>query len=308
MYKVLISITSFSENSPIPKKIFQDNGIEIVENKSNKKLNETDLVNLSKDCYGIIAGTECISKKVIESSEKLRIISRVGIGVDNIDLDAAKINNVVVKNTPNIPAPYLAEMTIGIIITMLRKIHLSNIEMHKGMWSRNYGKSITDAVIGIIGYGKIGQSLVRKFESLHPKKILIYDISNKPSTISKNIEIVNFDDVLSSSDVITIHIPLTTKTKNLFNSNSINKMKRGSILINNSRGGIINEEDLYDALNEGKLSGAALDVFENEPYHGKLIGLDNCLLTSHIGSMSIECRNEMEIQSVMNIIDTLNNK
>lgn len=124
MYKVFASISSFSENSSIPKQLCIENNIELIENKYKKKLNEENILSMSKNCHGIIAGTEKISKKVIEGNDKLKVISRVGIGLDNIDLIAAKKNNVKVKNTPDIPSPYLAEMTVGVIISMLRKIHV----------------------------------------------------------------------------------------------------------------------------------------------------------------------------------------
>ena len=306
MYKVFASISSFSENSSIPKQLCIENNIELIENKYKKKLNEENILSMSKNCHGIIAGTEKISKKVIEGNDKLKVISRVGIGLDNIGLIAAKKNNVKVKNTPDIPSPYLAEMTVGVIISMLRKIHVSNLHMHQGNWFRAYGKSITDSVIGVVGYGRIGQALVKKLQSLEPKEIIIHDILKSEVDSSKNINFVNYDDILHNSDVISFHVPLNNNTKNLLCSSSMAKMKPGSIVVNNSRGGIINENDLYDALKDGHISGAALDVYENEPYNGKLIQLDNCLLTSHIGSMSIECRNEMEIQAVNNIIRTLN--
>ena len=305
MSKVLISITSFSELDSKAREMLEENNIESTSNKENIKLTESKLLDLVSECDAIIAGTEKISEKVISSGKKLKIISRVGIGVDNIDLLSAKKNNVKVSYTPDVPAPYLAEMTIGIMLTMLRNLHISNLNMHRGIWSRYFGRSISNSTIGIIGYGRIGKNITNKIQSLTPKKILIYDILSDIDLNEKNLEWASLDRIFKECDLISIHLPLNSSTYNLIKKEDLLKMKSNAIIINNSRGGIINEESLYDVLKSGHLSGAAIDVFENEPYTGKLLEIDNCLLTAHMGSMSVECRSEMEIQAVEDVIRCL---
>lgn len=305
MSKVLISITSFSEHDSKAREMLEENNIELISNKENIKFTESKLLDLVSECDAIIAGTEKISEKVISSGKKLKIISRVGIGVDNIDLLSAKKNNVKVSYTPDVPAPYLAEMTIGIMLTMLRNLHISNLNMHRGIWSRYFGRSISNSTIGIIGYGRIGKNITNKIQSLTPKKILIYDILSDVDLNEKNLEWASLDRIYKECDLISIHLPLNSSTYNLIKKEDLLKMKSNAIIINNSRGGIINEESLYEVLKSGHLSGAAIDVFENEPYTGKLLEIDNCLLTAHMGSMSVECRSEMEIQAAEDVIRCL---
>lgn len=308
MNKVLISISSFAENDDYAIKILEANNIEIILNTENKKLSEDKLIELIEDCDAVIAGTEKISQKVIDAGKKLKIIARVGIGVNNIDLVAAKRKKIKVSYTPEVPAPYLAEMTIGIMLTMLRHVHISNLNMHKGVWSRMFGRSITNSTIGIIGYGRVGKNITNKIKSLRPKKIFIYDISNEIKSNDELIEFSALKKIYTECDIISLHLPLNTSTYNLITKENLLEMKSDAIIINNSRGGIINEQDLYEVLKSGHLSGAAIDVFEDEPYNGNLKEIDNCLLTGHMGSMSIECRNEMEVQAANDVIRAMKNE
>lgn len=307
MYRVLISISSFSIFNKLPIKLLKKNNVDIVFNEKNRKLTESELISMASDCDAIIAGTETISQNVINSAKKLKIISRVGIGVDNIDLKSAKKNNIKISYTPDLPSTYLAEMTIGTMIVTLRNMHLSNSQMHNSVWSRKFGKSIKESTIGIIGLGRIGQEICKKLESLEPKKVLAYDIIKNSNINYQFFEWSDLDRIYNSCDIITLHMPLNKNTHNFIKKEDLLKMKSDAIIINNSRGGIIDEESLYEVLKSGHLGGAALDVFESEPYNGKLTELENCFLTSHIGSMTYECRAKMEMQATEDVIRCLNN-
>ena len=299
MYKVLITTVPFAEKNQLPLKILTDAGIEYFINPLNKKLTEDELADLVTDFDVIIAGTESITEKIINKARKLKLISRVGIGLDSVDLLAAERMDVKVSYTPEAPAPAVAELTMGSILTLLRSAHVSNLNMHKGQWCRYFGRRIPEVTIGIIGVGRIGTAVLKHLKGFGDPKILTNDI--KPDPVLKHqfsIEWVNKERIYKEADVISLHIPLTKLTKNLIQKEQLRSMKKDAIIINTSRGGIINEKDLVEVMKSGHLSGASVDVFESEPYGGgPLKDIDRCLLTAHMGSMSVDCRFRMELEA-----------
>jgi D-3-phosphoglycerate dehydrogenase len=226
------------------------------------------------------------------------MISRVGIGLDSVDLLEAENQNIVVSYTPDAPAPAVAELTIGLMLNILRSVQLSNMEMHNGKWHRFFGKRLSKVTIGIIGVGRIGIGLLEHLKGFGSPRILVNDINPNHTLDQKfNIQWVGKDIIYQQSDVITIHTPLTSQTKNMITKEQLFSMKKDAIIINTARGGIINEQDLYDTMQLGHLGGAAIDVFNFEPYTGKLREIERCLLTAHMGSMSVDCRTKMEIEA-----------
>ncbi len=309
MPKALITTVPFALKNSKPLMILEREKINYLVNPLGRKLKENELAEMIEDFDVIIAGTEEITEKVINNAKNLKLISRVGIGLDNINLQAAKNKGIFVTYTPDAPAPAVAELTVGLIISLIRNIHVSNHFMHVGKWHRYFGKRISEITIGIIGVGRIGKGVINRLQSFSPKKILINDIDpNKLQLSYPNIQKAEKQEIYENSDVISLHIPLNIQTKNLINYNHLNSMKPNSYIINTSRGGIINENDLIMALKEGKLSGAAVDVFENEPYQGGLLGINNCLLTSHMGSMTEDCRSRMEIEATEEVVRYFNSE
>ena len=298
MSKVLITTVPFGENNCFPLDLLENAGIEYLINPHNKKLTENQLSELIGDFEVLIAGTEPITDKVMSQAPKLKLISRVGIGLDSVDLNAAKKRGIKISYTPDAPAPAVAELTLSMILTLLRSVHVSNLQMHHGNWERIFGRRLTDVTVGIIGVGRIGTHLLRCMSGFGKIKILANDIMpNNKLNRDFNLEWVTKDQIYKESDIISLHLPLTFLTRNMICREHLLQMKKGAFVINTSRGGIINEDDLYKAMEEGHLGGAAIDVFENEPYTGKLIEIDRCLLTAHMGSMSIDCRSQMEIEA-----------
>ena len=172
------------------------------------------------------------------------------------------------------------------------------MQMHKGRWNRFFGRRLSECVVGIIGVGRIGSGVVEHLSGFNVKTILLNDIKNNTDYDRyDNVEWVDKETIYKMADVITLHVPLTSKTKNMICSSHLKYMKRDAVVINTARGGIINEDDLYTVMQEGHLSAAAIDVFNQEPYNGKLIEIERCLLSSHMGSMSIDCRVDMEIKA-----------
>jgi D-3-phosphoglycerate dehydrogenase len=307
--KALITTVPFGNKNSLPLEQLEAAGIEYLINPLNKKLTEIELAKMVTDFDIIIAGTEPITDYVMEKASKLKMISRVGIGLDSIDLLAAKRRGIEVSYTPDAPAPAVAELTICLIISLLRSVQLSNIEMHNGEWKRHFGRRIANTTIGVIGLGRIGTRVLNRLAVFGTPRLLVNDLSPNYDLEKKfRLEWVDKETIYKESDVISMHIPLTRSTKNMITKTQLKMMKSDAIIVNTSRGGIVDEDDLYEVMKAGHLSGAAIDVFEKEPYAGKLNELSNCLLTSHMGSMSIDCRTRMEIEATDEAIRFATNK
>jgi D-3-phosphoglycerate dehydrogenase / 2-oxoglutarate reductase len=309
MYKALITTVPFGDKDRLPLNLLGKHNIEYLINPLNKKLTETELSEMIPDFDAIIAGTEPITKKVMGNAKNLKIISRVGVGLDNVDLLEAKKLGIMVSYTPDAPAPAVAELTISMMLTLLRFDQLSNMEMHNGEWHRFFGRRLSEVTIGVIGIGRIGGSVLKHLNGFGSPKILVNDITPKESLEKQfNIDWVDKETIYDQADIVTIHTPLTAITKNMITKEHLLRMKEDAIIINTARGGIINEQDLYDIMQIGHLSGAAIDVFCVEPYHGKLREIQRCILTAHIGSMSVDCRTRMETEATEEVVRFFSNQ
>jgi len=305
--KVLITTVPFGNHDCLPLTLLENEGLDYVINPLNKKLNEDELFQMVSEFDVIIAGTEKITEKIMDNAPNLKLISRVGIGLDGVDLNAAEDRGIAVSYTPDAPTSAVAELTVGMMLSLLRSVHLSNIRMHDGHWHRYFGKRIANCTIGIIGVGRIGSEVINYLKSFNVKKILVNDLNIKNNQ-NQNVKWVDKDTIYKEADIISLHLPLTKQTHNLIKKTELNMMKDDAVLINTSRGGIINELDLYNAMSSGLLGSAAIDVFDNEPYNGKLIEIERCLLTAHMGSMSLDCRARMELEATEETIRFMNNK
>ena len=298
MAKVLITTVPFGDKNRLPLELLENAGMEYCINPYNAKLTEGQLAELVTDFDAIIAGTESISEKVMAQASNLKLISRVGIGLDGVDLMAARRRGIKVSYTPDAPAPAVAELTLGMILILLRSAHVSNAQMHQGRWQRILGRRLAEVTVGILGVGRIGARVLRRTKAFGTPKILANDIfPNYALNREFKLEWVTKEQVYREADIISLHLPLTHLTKNMIRREQLLQMKPDAMIVNTSRGGIINEHDLYDVMKAGHLSGAAIDVFEQEPYAGKLGEIERCLLTAHMGSMSIDCRTRMEIEA-----------
>lgn len=295
--KVLITTVPFGEKNRLPIDLLEKHGIEYLINPLNRKLTENELTEMLSDFDAIIAGTDKISKKVMDKASKLKHISRVGIGLDGVDLLEAKKRGIKVSYTPDVPAPAIAELTLGMMLTLLRSTHVSNSKMHQGNWHRIFGRRLSNVTIGLIGVGRVGTRIIKHLQSFDSPKILANDLSNLVKELNLPVQWTSKEQIFKEADIITLHLPLTGLTKNSIKEEHLLLMKKDAIIINTSRGGIINEKDLYNVMKSGHLSGAAIDVFEQEPYNGPLKEIERCFLTSHIGSMSVDCRIKMEIEA-----------
>jgi len=305
--KVLITTIPFGQVNSEPLDLLDENGIDYVINPLNRKLQPGELTELIEDFDALIAGTEQINRDVFTRAQNLKFISRVGIGLDSVDLNAAKENGVGVSYTPDAPAPAVAELTIGLMISLARSITKSDNDFSKGTWERYFGYRLAEMNIGIIGGGRIGEKVISHLDAFQPKNIFINDIDpSKLNFFGDNVVSCSKDYIYANSDLISVHVPLTLETYNMITSEQINMMQNHAYLINTSRGGIINEEDLITALEEKTIAGAAIDTYEVEPYLGKLAKLENCINTAHMGSMTVDCRTKMEIEATKEVIRFFN--
>jgi len=309
MPKALITTVPFGDKNRLPLELLENAGIEYLINPLNKKLTEDELAEMVTDFDVIIAGTEQISAKVMDRASNLKMISRVGVGLDGVDLLAAKERGITVSYTPDAPAPAVAELTLGLMLSLLRSVHVSNSEMHDGRWNRLFGRRLAEVTIGIIGVGRIGSRVLNRTKGFGTPRILVNDVMpNRELDRNFKLDWVSKEKIFQESDIISLHVPLTHLTKNMVRKSQLLSMKEDAIIINTARGGIINEQDLYDVMQSGHLSGAAIDVFDLEPYSGKLRDIQRCLLTAHMGSMSVDCRTRMEIESTEEAIRFLTDK
>jgi D-3-phosphoglycerate dehydrogenase len=294
--RILITTVPFGSPDPRPIELLRnERRCRFTINPIGRKLKEFELREMVRPYEILIAGTEPITRAVMENAPGLRLISRVGIGLDNVDLAYARERGILVSYTPDSPAPAVAELTIGHMLNLMRSLSLADRRMREGVWQRIMGHRLANQTIGIIGTGRIGSRVLKHLQGFAPKRILVNDISPDPHLYAVyHAEPVAKETIYREADIITLHVPLTDQTRDLITRRELAMMKPTAILVNTSRGGIMNERDVYEALAAKRIGGAALDVFQNEPYAGELTALDNSSLTCHMGSCTIDCRSEME--------------
>ena len=303
MAQVLVTTIPFGTHNRKPLDLLDSLGVTYEINPLGRRLTVAELAELVGDAEVIIAGTEPITAEVMEAGRNLKLVARVGVGLDNVDLIAARERGLRVTYTPQAPAAAVAELTIGLFLSLLRGIHTANLSLHEGRWDRIMGRRLSEVTIGIIGTGRIGSQVLRGLTGFGCPRILVNDLNPRPDLVPElELEWVDKETIYKQADVISLHLPMTRETRNMIRRSHLLTMKKGALLVNTARGGIINEADLADVLESGHLGGAAIDVFANEPYAGPLADLDRTLLTCHMGSMSVDCRSRMEIEATEEVV------
>ena len=304
--KILISSNSFGNINANPVETLKKAGFTVVSNPYNRKLTEDELIELlDKDAVGLIAGTEKITERVMQNANSLKVISRYGIGLDNIDLEAAKRFGIIICTTPDAPTQAVAELTLAFILNLYRRIGEVDRNLRSGKWNPLLGRLLFGKTLCIIGLGRIGKALVKLVQPFELKIIAHEPVPDNEFVSSYGIELASLEKVLSKSDIVTLHTPLTEETHYLIGKKELAIMKPDAVIVNTARGGLIDEEALIEALEKGAIGGAALDVFEEEPYYGKLKNFDNVILTPHIGTYAKESRIKMEREAVENLLTAL---
>ena len=299
MSKIAITTTTFGEYNKEPLNILDRNGFQVQSNPYQRKLRKDEVIKLCKGAVGIIAGTETLDVDIMETLTTLKVISRCGTGTDNVALVDAERMGIKVFNTPDSPTSAVAELTVGLMINLLRNVSLMEKELRMGQWKKRMGNLLSEKRIGIKGFGRIGKKVA---ELLKPFGCEIAYADPFVEDGLLGLQRLSLKELLCWADLVTIHVGVNEK---LIGEEEFKCMKDGAIIINTSRGGVVDESALYGNLKNGHLAGAALDVFEEEPYSGPLKELGNIILTPHIGSYARDTRVEMEGQAVANLLKGL---
>jgi D-3-phosphoglycerate dehydrogenase len=307
MRKIIVTTYPFNEDNVNFDKL-REMGYDIQFNLYKRKMSPSEVLMVmeSENPDIIIAGTEKYDANLLDACKDLRMISRVGIGMDSVDSIEASKRNVIVTNTPDAPTNAVAELTICQMINCLRRVESVSQDLKRNAgWDRHIGREIENCNIGIIGCGRIGRAVIKKLKGFNPKNIYVHDIDYNKYPV-EGAEVSDKEGILRDCDVISLHIPLTPHTENYITDIEFNIMKEDAVLINFARGGIVNENNLYNWLYNNTLASSAIDVFDEEPYTGELKTLDNVSLTPHLGSCTRQSRKDMENESIKNVIEYLN--
>jgi len=305
---ILVTTSSFASYSSEPLKLLDEEGYKIELNQTGRKITSDELLSYAKGCEGLIAGTEQYSKDVLSRMENLKVISRLGVGIDNIDINETKKLNIKVFTTQTSPSLAVAELAIGSMLNLARKIPFMNQQMKVGKWEKSMGILFSQKTLGIVGLGTIGKKVAELLTGFNLKILAFDNIQDDEFSRKHGIDFCDLDELLRNSDFVSIHLNASKENHHLINKSKLNLMKEDAFLINTSRGEVVDEKAVEEALRKGRLGGAALDVFEKEPYDGKLNGLENVFLTPHIGSYAKEIRIKMEIDATKNLINGLKNE
>ena len=304
MKNIFISTSSFdlSNFDETDLNTLRGAGVSIRTNPVGRKLTEDEAIeNLRDNVIGLIAGLEPLNARVLDAAPSLKAIARVGIGLDTVDLAAAKARGIEVFNTPEPPAQAVAELTIGHILGMLRNISRVDRTIRVGEWKGQFGQLLAGKTVGVVGFGRIGRKVT---ELLVPFGVNV--IAHDPITPNASgVRFVDLSTLLATSDIVTLHVPYTMDNHHMIGGKEMATMKKGSFLVNIARGGLIDEDALRSSLNSGHLAGAALDCFEVEPYAGPLKDLDNVVMTAHMGTYATETRGQMEREAAGQLVDHL---
>ena len=291
-----------------------EKGVEVLEGSAevvnNPTITPEELLESIGEYEGIIVRSRTkVTKEVIEKAEKLKIIARAGVGVDNIDVDAATDHGILVVNAPQSTSITVAEHAMGLMLSLSRKIAIADASVKSGKWEKSnfMGMELRNKTLGVIGMGRIGSQVVKRSKAFE-MDVIVYDPYITEDTAKElGVEITTLDDLVQKADVMTIHVPLTPETKGLISKDELAKMKDTAILLNCARGGIINEDDLYEALKERPELKAGLDVFENEPLENSpLATLDNVVLTPHIAASTKEAQRDAAIIVAKEVKEVIN--
>lgn len=305
--RVLISCAHLQRHVADYADVFARHGIEVEAPVVVQQLSEQELLGIIDGFDGVIAGDDEFSAAVLERAKSLKVLVKWGIGVDGIDLAAAKRLGIPVHNTPGVFGDEVADVAIGYMIMLTRQLHKLDRAVRHGQWPKIQGTSLSGKTIGIIGVGDIGQAICRRATALG-MRIIGYDVADIPqSVIDSGVGMVEFAELIRSADIISLSCALSATNRHMISEQEFKNMRDGAYLVNVSRGSLIDEDALVEALKSGKLAGAALDVFEVEPLpmQSPLLAFDNCIFGTHNSSNTLEAVQRVNDKTVQVLIDGL---
>lgn len=297
--KTLIGPSSFAALDAAPLNLLREAGLEVIPNPWGRRYTKEEIISLLDDVDTLIAGLEPLDREVLENAPKLRVISRCGAGMDNVDLEAAEQLGIAVRNTPDGPTDSVAEMTVANMLAVLRLIPQINESMRKGEWDKRIGGLLGAKTVVVVGYGRIGRrvtALVKAFGSR------VIRVDPHVETTVDDVEAMGLEEALPLADVVTLHL---SGGETILDRKAFRILKRGAIVLNAARGTSVDEAALIQAIDDGIVAGGWLDAFSVEPYDGQLREYPQLILTPHIASYTREGRLRMETQCAENLLEAL---
>lgn len=306
----IIQVTTypFGTSNPKSSMVLENSGYEVRYNPFGRRIKTEEVKDIVVEAHGIVAGTELYTREIIEDCPNLKVIARVGIGFDSVDLQACRENDVVVTYTPDAPADGVADLTVAQIINLIRGIYTSNESVRGGFWKRIMGKLVSEIKIGVLGVGRIGKRVIMRLNAFGAD---IYGCDINPDKKFGNkykVKWVSKEELFKICDLVTVHIPMSAANHHCIGFEEMSLMQAGAFLINTSRGPVVDEVSLISLLQNRHLGGVALDVFEKEPYEGELTRFDNVIFTAHIGASASESRFKMELGAAKDCVRVLSGK
>lgn len=304
--KVIIASRSFGSASPKPLQLLEAAGVETAWVDANSPSAQDEILELVPQTSAIIVGLVPITEKIIEHAPQLRVISMYGVGVNHIDLEAARRKGVVVTNCPGSNDQAVADLAMGLMLAVARSIPLFDRNIRAGHWNKYLGGELWQRRLGLIGFGNIAKGVAHRAKGF-AMEISAYDpYASVEAAEAHGVSLLPFEEVIANADFVSLHAPLTDETRCMFGSEQFKIMKRTAYLINTARGGLVDEQALYGALRSGEIAGAALDVFVEEPLKdSRLVELDNVVLTAHTGTHTKEAIERMGMMAVENVLRVL---
>lgn len=300
-----MSTSSFARADRRPLERLEAAGFRVRLSSRGRRLQPEETIDLLRGAVGLIAGTEALDREVLAACPDLRVIARCGAGLDNVDLDAAAERGIRVARVERAHAEAVAELALAGILAILRHLPAADRGLRGARWSKPMGRLLAGKTVGLVGLGRTGKALVHLLAPFRPVLLATDPTPDPDFAAAHGVQYRPLDELLSTSDVVSLHLAYSAGAHHLLDRRRLALMKPESALVNTARGGLVDEQALAEALRDGRLAGAHLDVFEHEPYRGPLTGLDNVLLTPHIGSYAAEARTAMEMEAVDRLLEAL---
>jgi D-3-phosphoglycerate dehydrogenase len=308
--KVLVTATSYGKNDPGLKTELESSVAAVIYNPVGKPLTSQEVSQLLPGIDGCIAGLDQFDENALKSADRLKVISRYGVGYDKIDINAANARGIIITNTPGVNSSSVAELAIGFMLALARQIPEAVEAVHQGKWPRFSGISLEGKTIGIIGLGSIGKQLAKRLAGFECNLLAFDPQADREFSEKNQVRITGMDELLEKSDFVSLHLPVLPNTREMVNAEFLMKMKKGSFLINTARGELIHEEALFEAITNGHVRGAGLDAFQTEPPEpsNPLLTLPQVVCTPHLGAQTDNATNMMGRTAMEDCLAVLRNE
>ena len=299
---VYVALQQFCEADERPRQLLAEAGFELRFNTLGRRLRREEMATVLAGADAVLAGVEPYDAALLAALPRLRCISRCGAGIDSIDLEAAARRGVTVLTTPDEVAEPVAQLTVLMILALARNLPQHLHESRSGVWKKHTGFLLSEWTIGLVGFGRIGRAVERDLRTFSPR-VIVADPRLVPSQVPDGVTLCSLDGLLSQADVVSLHAARASQDGPLIGRRELGLMRPGSRLVNTARGHLVDEAALLDVLQSGRLSAAALDVFEREPYQGPLAALPQVLCTPHVATLTRASRAAMEWHCAQNVIE-----